>query len=155
MKKKLLYFLLAILFPACLFSQNEKEQAVNDVITGWHKAASMADEELYFSYFTKDAVFIGTDSTENWTRDEFHVWAKPYFERGKAWTLKANSRNIYVSQDGKFAWFDELLYTKSVSWRGSGVLINIDGSWKIQHYVLSYTIPNEKMKEVSTLLSGN
>jgi hypothetical protein len=28
--------------------------------------------------------------------------------------------------------------------RGSGVLVKIDGKWKIKHYVLSMTIPNKK-----------
>jgi hypothetical protein len=27
--------------------------------------------------------------------------------------------------------------------RGSGVLVKIDGKWKIKHYVLSMTIPNK------------
>jgi hypothetical protein len=27
--------------------------------------------------------------------------------------------------------------------RGSGVVVKIDGKWKIKHYVLSMTIPNK------------
>jgi hypothetical protein len=32
--------------------------------------------------------------------------------------------------------------------RGSGVLVLIDGKWKIKHYVLSMTIPNDNVDEV-------
>ena len=32
--------------------------------------------------------------------------------------------------------------------RGSGVLQKIEGEWKIKHYVLSMTVPNENVKEV-------
>ncbi len=32
--------------------------------------------------------------------------------------------------------------------RGSGVIVRDDNNWKIAHYVLSATIPNEDMKKV-------
>jgi hypothetical protein len=32
--------------------------------------------------------------------------------------------------------------------RGSGVLVKVNGKWKIKHYVLSMTIPNDVSKEV-------
>jgi hypothetical protein len=46
------------------------------------------------------------------------------------------------------AWFDELLNTQMKICRGSGVLVLIDGKWRIKHYVLSMTIPNDKTDEV-------
>ena len=35
--------------------------------------------------------------------------------------------------------------------RGSGVLEKQDGEWKIKHYVLSMTVPNDVTKEVLPL----
>jgi hypothetical protein len=32
--------------------------------------------------------------------------------------------------------------------RGSGVLVLLDGNWKIKHYVLSMTIPNDNTDAV-------
>jgi hypothetical protein len=32
--------------------------------------------------------------------------------------------------------------------RGSGVLVRINNTWKIKHYVLSMTIPNDNTNEV-------
>ncbi len=37
--------------------------------------------------------------------------------------------------------------------RGSGVLVQENGEWKIKHYVLSMTIPNENVDEVVKIKS--
>ena len=80
-------------------------------LDGVHAAAAAADEEKYFSYFTPDAVFLGTDASERWTRDEFRKWAHPYFAKGKAWTYKSMARWITFCARPQVAWFDELLDT--------------------------------------------
>ena len=64
----------------------------------------------------------------------------------------AVARNIYVDEALNIAWFDELLSTWMKICRGSGVLKKTDGGqWKIVHYVLSITIPNDNVKEVVQL----
>ena len=100
------------------------------------------------SAMTSDAVYIGTDATEKWTKPQFEAFAKPYFDQGKAWSFTALERHIYLSKDQKTAWFDELLNTQMKICRGSGVLVKVEKSWKIQHYVLSMTIPNQNSSEV-------
>ncbi|HYO55583.1 nuclear transport factor 2 family protein [Archangium sp.] len=122
--------------------------AVNAVLDDWHKAAAQADEARYFGHFTPDAVFLGTDATERWTRDEFRAWAKPYFSKGKAWSFTPMSRYVSFSKDGAVAWFDETLSTPNMGpARGSGVLVKDGGTWKLAQYNLSVPIPNELMKE--------
>ena len=117
---------------------------VAGVIDGWHAAAAAGDEEKYFSYFTPDAVFLGTDATERWTRDEFRKWAHPHFARGKAWSFKSVSRWISFSADRRLAWFDEMLDTPNLGpCRGSGVLVKSGDTWKIAQYNLSIPIPND------------
>jgi hypothetical protein len=37
--------------------------------------------------------------------------------------------------------------------RGSGVLVKENGNWKIKHYVLSMTIPNDVSKQVIQIKS--
>jgi hypothetical protein len=64
----------------------------------------------------------------------------------KAFTVL--ERHIYFDQSKKTAWFDELLNTQMKICRGSGVLVKIDGEWKIKHYVLSMTIPNKNVGAV-------
>lgn len=122
--------------------------AVGGVLDAWHAAAAAADEEKYFSYFTPDAVFLGTDATERWTRDEFRKWAHPYFAKGKAWRFKSVSRWITFSTDRSVAWFDEALDTPNMGpCRGSGVLVRAGETWKIAQYNLSIPIPNDLADE--------
>ena len=99
-------------------------RAVGAVLDAWHAAAAAADEEKYFSYFTPDAVFLGTDATERWTRDEFRRFAHPYFAKGKAWSFESVARWVTFAPERKVAWFDEALATPHLGpCRGSGVLV--------------------------------
>ena len=45
-------------------------------------------------------------------KKQFQTFAKPYFDKGKAWNFKAIERNIYFSEMEKIVWFDELLSTQ-------------------------------------------
>ena len=125
--------------------------AINTTLDAWHKAAAEANFTNYFQYFTEDAIFIGTDATENWNKKDFAVWAKPYFDKGKAWSFTSLERHIFFDASGKTAWFDELLNTQMKICRGSGVLVKSGNDWKIAHYVLSMTMPNDKVDAVLKL----
>jgi ketosteroid isomerase-like protein len=112
-------------------------------IDDWHQAAAAADEQRYFGHFAPDGVFMGTDATERWTVAQFRVWAKPHFDKKKAWNFKAHDRHVAFSADGATAWFDELLDTPNLGpCRGSGVVVKIGNDWKIAQYNLSIPIPN-------------
>ena len=143
--------LLIILFSTLVFSQNDDKVQIAEALNYWHKAAGEADFEAYFGLMTEDAVFIGTDATENWQRDEFMSFSKPYFDKGKAWNFTAIERNIYVSDTSNIAWFDELLDTQMKICRGSGVVKKVDGQWKVAHYVLSIAVPNELVDQLVEL----
>lgn len=130
-----------------------ERNSIDKLLSEWHAAAARADEAAYFSYLAEDAVFLGTDATERWLRDAFRAYAHPHFAKGKAWSFQATRRAIMVSNDGAIAWFDEDLTTPNLGpARGSGLLIKRNGSWKIQHYNLAVTVPNERFKEVKRLL---
>ena len=133
------------------FSQkkdNKTHQKIEIILDNWHKAADEANFDYYFNVMHEESIFIGTDATENWNKQEFIAFAKPYFDKGKAWSFKAIERNIYFSEDKKTAWFDELLDTQMKICRGSGVLVLEKGLWKIKHYVLSMTVPNDNVNDV-------
>lgn len=117
-------------------------------LNNWHQSAAEAHFDGYFNAIADDGIFIGTDAKENWSKEQFKVFAKPYFERGKAWNFKVIQRNIYFSKDQKIVWFDELLTTQMKICRGSGVIQKTKDGWKIKHYVLSMTVPNENVDEV-------
>jgi ketosteroid isomerase-like protein len=126
----------------------DEKKAITTLLDDWHAAAAKADYNAYFSRIAQDGIYIGTDAGENWNKETFATFSKPYFDRGKAWDFKALDRHIYFSKDGKTAWFDELLDTWMKVCRGSGVLEKEDKEWKIKQYVLSMTVPNEVTKDI-------
>jgi hypothetical protein len=144
-------FILLLLFSTSLiFSQNAdfEKTKINTLLDSWHKAAADAKFETYFDLMSDNAIFIGTDAAENWNKTEFMAYAKPHFDKGKAWSFTSLERHIYFSKDKKTAWFDELLSTQMKICRGSGVVIKTKKGWKISHYVLSMTIPNDISSEI-------
>ena len=125
------------------------KQAIHEFLNRWHKAASKADAQIYLGSLDKDAIFLGTDSKERWSKDEFSRFTKKYFDQGKGWTYTARERHVYLSPENTTAWFDEKLENaKYGDVRGSGVLIKKPSGWKIVQYNLSFPIPNEIAKNV-------
>src|SRR5271157_2940757 len=144
-----------LLLTAFAFAQSPAEK-VGAVLDDWHQAAAAADESRYFSHFAANGVFMGTDGTERWTVDEFRVWAKPHFDRKKAWSFQPHDRHIDFSSDESVAWFDEALDTPNLGpARGSGVLVRQRGTWKIAQYNLSIPIPNALAGQVVKLVAGS
>lgn len=152
--KKYIFLGLLNFYSLSFFAQNESQKNdVNQLVDLWHKAASEANFKQYFDVMADDAIFIGTDATEYWNKQEFENYAKPHFDKGKAWSFTTLERHIYFDSTGNTAWFDELLDTQMKICRGSGVLVKTGGQWKIKHYVLSMTIPNDTSKSVITIKS--
>jgi hypothetical protein len=129
---------------------------IRRTLSAFHDAASRADERAYFELLADDAVFLGTDGSERWTKAEFQAYAHPYFAQSKGWTYKATKTQITIN--GDIAWFDQDLSNEK--WgpcRGSGVLrreLSRDRAfkgyvWRITQYNLSVPIPNDLMPEVS------
>jgi ketosteroid isomerase-like protein len=155
--KKILVVLIVFCLSGCKSSMDQKTLSkanVNATLDAWHIAAAEANFNDYFNLMTEDAVFIGTDASENWNKTAFQAYAKPHFDKGKAWSFTALERHVFFDKTGKIAWFDELLDTQMKICRGSGVLVKIGNQWKIQHYVLSMTIPNDNSNEVIKVKSA-
>lgn len=123
------------------------------LLDSFNEAAAKAEYDQYFNCLGEKAVFMGTDATEYWTKEQFMIWAKPYFDSGKAWSFQSLERHIYFDQTCNTAWFDELLNTQMKICRGSGVLIKKGQDWKIQQYVLSVTVPNSKTDSIVRIKS--
>lgn len=138
------------------------------VLDALHAAASKADASTYWSLFDPGAVFLGTDATERWTLEAFKAFAKPYFEKGQGWTYRVTDRHIAIHDDGRMAWFDEMLVNEKYGvCRGSGALVRTTSRvplcegfkigesgdtcvrWRIVQYNLSVPIPNDLLPEVA------
>jgi len=119
---------------------------INIFMDQWHKDAANADP-VYFDKMAPNGIYIGTDKTEIWTRDQFQAWAKPFFDRKKAWAFTTIKRNVYFSQDKNYAWFDEQLNTQMGICQASGVIRRTATGFEIEHYQLSLAVPNPLMDQ--------
>ncbi len=131
--------------------KKELTNEIDNLLTKWHKDAGESKLYEYLATLSHDAVYLGTDATEHWTKKNFETYCKPYFDKKTTWNFKLVKRNIYFSSDYNCAWFDELLDTDLGLCRGSGVLQKKENKWQIEQYVLSPTLPNEKTKAVVKL----
>lgn len=142
---------LILVLAGCAGIQNQAAPArseVDAVLDSWHRAAAEAKEDAYFDAMATTSIFFGTDATERWTLQQFRDYAHPHFAKGRAWTFHPRNRNVYFSQDGNVAWFDEVLDSASYGqMRGTGVLQRTASGWKIEQYNLTIPIPNDLAKE--------
>jgi hypothetical protein len=135
-------------------SVDQTKKELDSLLDTWHRAAAESDFNQYFNLMAADAVFVGTDASEVWTKDAFMNFSKPYFKEGNAWNFKKIKRNIYLDKTSQTAWFNETLDTWMGVCRGSGVMQYNNNQWKIKHYVLSLTVPNEKINKVISVIKN-
>jgi ketosteroid isomerase-like protein len=129
----------------CSFSTlavNDK-QSITKVLNSFHQAAANAQAKPYFNLMSQDAIFLGTDASERWSKEEFKAFVMPYFSKGTGWLYTPTERNISLLEQGQVAFFDELLFSEVYgTCRGSGVLMKTDQGWRISQYNLSIPMPN-------------
>jgi hypothetical protein len=147
------YFIM--MFTSNVNAQSEMDNQIQTLVNNWHHDAAIADAEKYFGAMADGAIFLGTDATERWTRNEFREWSKKYFESKKTWDFKTKERHVYFSSDNKTAWWDEKLDTWMGVCAGAGVAVLTSEGWKIAHYQLAMMIPNDQVKSVLELLQSN
>jgi len=141
-----------------LAMQVAPEAEVAAMLDRLNVASSSADGQAYFALFAPDARFVGTDPNEHWTMTQFHAFADPYFARGRAWSFPATDRTITIAPIACrcIAWFEERLESATYGpTRGSGVLRLTDDGWKIEQYVLSFAIPNDRSDAVVAAVKGD
>lgn len=135
---------------------------LDTLLDRWHRAAATADSVAFFGTMSPEAVYLGTDRTERWTRDSMAHWAAPYFRRDTAWAFTPRERHWYFADDGRTAWFEEHLDSPHMGVvRGSGVVTRVPGNdahsdvgspWHLRHYNLALAVPNERMDAVQAAI---
>lgn len=119
------------------------EKNIAEVLNSFHQAAADAQAKPYFNLMSQDAIFLGTDANERWSKEEFKAFVVPYFSKGTGWLYTSTERNISLVKQGQVAFFDELLLSDTYgTCRGTGVLIKTAQGWKISQYNLSIPMPN-------------
>jgi len=149
--------LIALLCTSCVIAPVVVEKpkqitAVNAVLDDWHAAAAEADEARYLGHFAPEARFLGTDAGERWPIEEFREYVHEHFPSG-GWTYHPHDRVVVLSRYGLIAWFDEELTNAGYGeLRGTGALRRQGGVWRITHYSMTFTIPNEVARDVVDLV---
>jgi len=140
---KPLYIILCSFFMMTFQSFAHDKIDIAKSLNNFHQAAADANTELYFDLLADNAIFLGTDATERWTKQSFKQFVAPYFLKGQGWLYVPSDRHITLLDDGVTAFFDEALHNKSYGQtRGSGVLVKTKQGWKIAQYNLSIPMPN-------------
>jgi ketosteroid isomerase-like protein len=132
---------------------HHEDQAIGQVLDDFHDAAAHGDKDRYLGHMTEDAVFMGTDEWERWPKHpDFVDYVNGRFRDGTGWNYRSVDRQISVADAGDVAWFDEVVYSETNGrFRGTGVLVKQDGSWKIAHYAMSFLVFNENWEDVVEL----
>lgn len=127
---------------------------IDAVLDDWHAAAAASDLPRYLAHLTEDAIFLGTDATERWTVEQLRAYAEAPFAAGRGWRMRAVRRDVVVR--GDVAWVDEDLDAVNLGpARGRAVLVReADGVWRIAHYDLAITVPNERFEAVRSAIAG-
>lgn len=142
-----------IAMGANTLAAESSRDAVDVALDAFHDAAANGDKERYLGLMTDDGVFLGTDEWERWPKHpDFADYVDGRFENGNGWTYRSVERNVAFSNDGNVAWFDEVVYSEANGrFRGTGVLVLNDGTWKIAHYAMSFLVFNENWQDVIEL----
>jgi len=122
---------------------NLEKNSINKLLNSFHQHAANAEAKPYFDLLSQESIFLGTDASERWTKEEFKAYVVPYFSKGQGWLYTPTQRNISLLETEQVAFFDELLDSETYGiCRGSGVLIKTLQGWKISQYNLSIPMPN-------------
>ena len=121
--------------------------AIETLMNLWHQSASKSNASIFFdSLMWPEAIYLGTDISEKWKRDELKYWSASAFEKDTAWDFKVNRRSIYKNEfDNNIIWLEEDLLTWMGPCRGSAVLIKKNQQWKIMHYNLAVAVSNDSI----------
>ena len=151
---RILFSLLLHSFLLGGYAQAQQAE-INLILDDFHLAASEADYDRYFGHLSDESIFFGTDMSERWAKQEFQEYAKPHFDEGRGWTYVPTDRNIYVSEDGKMGWFDEVLVNEQYGEvRGTGALILENETWKIVQYHLTLPVPNDLLMTLVEMINS-
>lgn len=136
--------LAALLVSSQSMAGEHEQQQANQVLDALHQHAANANWDAYFSLYTQDAVFLGTDASERWGMGEFRQYASPT----KGWRYEPRRRDLV--EHGDTIMFDELLYNEKYgTTRGSGALVKTADGWRILQYHLSFAVPNDVSKDIA------
>jgi len=138
-----------------LASLRENEKKVKTILVAHLVAVATKDQALLLRSFARNAMFFGSDDTEQWTLGQL---AQRLEESKDGWNMKeCTQRSIQSVSPDVMSFFEIVRHVKYGQFRGSGVVVkNANHDWEIAQYVLSFSVPNAVVDKTNilTLLAG-
>lgn len=111
------------------------------------------DDSIMMSYLTEDALILGTDPSEFWTKKEFSDgWQQMAADSVPVFNFIGN-REIKVSPDGNAAMVVEQFFMPGVSpkipWRNVYQAVKVDGRWMIDFLSSSFIPRNDDITRIN------
>ena len=139
--------LLGLLFTLRAFADGSPEAALDSL----HEAGAAANQVEFIAMLAPEAVFLGVDGSARLQGQSLRDYVSESFASGNAWDYRSSEREMRRSSDGTIAWFDESLQHDQLgSGRGTGVLVQSGGVWKIAQYNLTIPLPGAAVSGVQT-----
>jgi hypothetical protein len=130
--------LLGVLFTLQALAEASPEAALDTL----HKAGAEANQADFIAVLAQDAVFLGVGDGTRLQGQALRDFVSESFASGNTWDYRTSERDVRLSADGTVAWFDESLEHDQLGrGRGSGVLIQNGGGWKVVQYDLTVPQP--------------
>ncbi len=115
-----------------------------------HVAKGEGDGSRYYGLFVPEAIVLGTARSERFSLAGLQAILGPYYAQGRRPTSIPIEQQVYLSPDGGWAWFEELIERKYLGlMRGTGVLRKVDNTWKFVHYNLIILVPRELSEDLA------
>lgn len=142
----IIYCFLSLLLCRAPLMAKEPVHEINEVLDSWHKSSGEVKFGPFITTLAPDALILGADRQERWDKNHSDKFSEHYFNPKYAWNYTYENRQISFNGDSTTAWFDETFKINTKYFRGTGVLSQLDGMWKIRQYSLSMLSPYEDAK---------
>jgi hypothetical protein len=130
--------LLGLLFALQALAEASPEAALDTL----HRAGAEANQADFIGVLAQGVVFLGVGDGTRLQGQALRDFVSESFASGNTWDYRTSERDVRLSADGSVAWFDESLEHDQLGrGRGSGVLTQNEGAWKIAQYDLTVPLP--------------
>lgn len=166
MKRNFLFFcLMVVTMIACQQKAEvktpdfETERAtVDSFINQFNASFSTKDVAFLTSSLTEDAVYLGTDPSENMSKQQItELWTEMFAQTDTFPSLHfISDRLIKLAPDGNSATVVDQhmmpMYTPKIPWRNVYHLTKIDGAWKIYFGSSAFIPKNEDIPKLNAAM---
>ncbi len=136
-------------------SAGDPAAAARSMLNDLHRARFEVDGERFLGHFAPDAILLGTDRSERMTMALNRAFVRLYWTGDQGPTVTPIEQRVHLSPNRNMAWFEERADRERVGQvRATGVIAEIDGTWKFVHYNLVILVPKEMAEELAVRIDA-